>query len=131
MTCCAALWATGGCLWLTFKKRESAEPQSVTLSGVSVCWVAKIPVFSLLVCDCVKMCVRSCLVVQPADVVSVNLAFDWSWRCENITLTDSQTAGFVLNLFTPGFVLKIRFSYSCNLKNSQHGKIVLFFFSAN
>lgn len=73
MTCCAALWATGGCLWLTFKKRESAEPQSVTLSGVSVCWVAKMSVFSLLVCDCATLCenvcVCSCLVVQPADVV--------------------------------------------------------------
>lgn len=37
---------------------------------------------SVSTCDCVKMCMCSGLVLQPADVVSVNLAFPCSRRCE-------------------------------------------------
>lgn len=127
MTCCAALWVTGGCLWLTFKKRESAEPQSVTLSGVSVCWVAKMSVFSLLVCDCATLCENVCVFLACSTAcrccVSANLAFDWSWRCE--PLGEYYFDRFTNCRICSQFVLKISFSYFYNLKNSQHGKISL------
>lgn len=66
---------------------------------------------SVSTCDCVKMCLCSGLVLQPADVVGVNLTFPCSRRCEPLGKCYSGWLTNCRNLseksFTCGFSSKI------------------------
>lgn len=119
-------WQVAVCGLLLRRERAQNLSQS-PLSGVSVCWVAKMSVFSLLVCDCATLCENVCVFLACSTAcrccVSANLAFDWSSRCE--PLGEYYFDRFTNCRICSQFVLKISFSYFYNLKNSQHGKISL------